>query len=428
MDNLINLEPWWRFGAALLIGALIGIEREFVQQRDDASGFAGIRTFAFISLFGALAAFAADLHGFGIFLVAYGGFVVMIAGNRIASVWQGITTGMTTEVVAVLAPLLGALVIWDQATVAAALGVIIALMLAMKPRLHMMARRMSGEDLRATLQFGLISLVILPLLPNQQIPPFNVLNPREVWLLVILVSGISFVGYLLMKIIGPRQGMTFGGLFGGLVSSTATTVSFSSQSRESPNLSVVAGIAVVLASTVMFPRIIVEVLAVYPPLLKVLALPLLLMLATGALAARFFWKRSDQDDTMDLDEAVQVSNPLRFQTALLFAVMFAVVLVVVQYANEAFGSAGLFIASGLSGLTGVDSITLSVSGLASSGQLNVRNASIAILIAAIVNTGFKVGLAQFMGAPRLRSVVWRSFGLMILVGILSGWLAINLFA
>ncbi len=425
MQDFINLEPWWRFGAALLIGALIGIEREFVQQRADSTSFAGIRTFALISLFGALAAFAADLHGFEIFLVSYGGFILMVAGNRIASVWQGLTTGMTTEVVAVLTPVLGALVIWDRADVAAALGVITALMLAMKPRLHMIARRMSGEDLRATLQFGLISLVVLPLLPDQEFGPFAVLNPVEIWLLVILVSGISFVGYLLMKILGPRQGTGLAGVFGGLVSSTATTVSFASHSRESPDLSSLAGIAVVLASTVMFPRIFIEVLVVYPPLLRLLALPLLVMLVTGALAARYYWRRSAQAESEEIRDVVDLSNPLRLQTALLFAAMFAVVLLVVEYANSAFGSAGLFAVSALSGLTGVDSITLSVSGLTSVGQLDLANAAIAILIAAIINTGFKLGLVHFMGTERLRSVVWKSFALVIAVGAVSGWLAVQ---
>jgi uncharacterized membrane protein (DUF4010 family) len=427
MENLVNLEPWWRFGAALLIGALIGIEREFVQQQEDSSGFAGIRTFAIISLVGALAAFAAQLRGIEIFLISYGGFILLLAGNRVASVILGRTTGMTTEVVAVLTPLLGALVIWDQAELAAALGVITALMLALKPGLHRLARRMSNEDLRATLQFGLISLVILPLLPDQSFGPLGVLNPFRIWVLVILVSGISFIGYLLMKFSDPTEGTSLAGLFGGLVSSTATTVSFAGRSRDSSGLSTLAAIAILLASAVSFPRIFIETLAVYPPLLELLTLPLVGMVLAALLSAAYYWRQQSEQAQQDTSPVLDVANPLRLRTALIFALLFTLVLLGVAYANENMGPAGIYLVGALSGLTGVDSITLSVSKLASNATIDLASGSIAILIATLVNLIFKVGLAHFLGSARLRNIVLRSSAIIILVGALTTGLSFALF-
>lgn len=426
MEDLINVEPWWRFGVALLLGALIGIEREFVQQQKERSSFAGIRTFAFISLYGALSAYAAQLHGVAVFIAAYAGFLLLIVGNRVSSVLRGRTTGMTTEVVAVLTPLLGALIIWDQAEVAAALSVITALILSLKPRLHRIARRMSYDDLRATIQFGLISLVILPLLPDQALGPLGVLNPFEIWVLVILVSGISFVGYLLMKFGAPRQGSGLAGLFGGLVSSTATTVSFATRSRETPGISGLAALAVILASVVSFPRIIVEVLAVHPPVLGPLALPIAAMLLAGIGTAYFHWRRGSETTYSDeVEDAIQVSNPLRLRSALIFALMFAVVLLAVKAANEHFGNTGLYLASALSGLTGVDSITLSASGLAADNTLEISRAALAILIAVFVNFALKMALAHALGSRELRRAIYPALGTVLVVGAITGWISLQ---
>jgi uncharacterized membrane protein (DUF4010 family) len=136
---------------------------------------------------------------------------------------RGVEEGITTEVTALLVPLFGAMMIWNQPAVAAALGVITALILALKPRLHGAARRMSTEDLRATLEFSIITAVVLPLLPNEGFGPYGVLNPFQIWLLVVFISGIGFLAYVLMKFLGPERGVGITGLLGGLVSSTATT-------------------------------------------------------------------------------------------------------------------------------------------------------------------------------------------------------------
>ncbi|MES0338715.1 MAG: MgtC/SapB family protein [Anaerolineales bacterium] len=419
ITQLLNLEPWWRFAAALLIGALIGLEREFVQQRSGEQEFGGIRTFALMSLLGAVAAFLTDQYGPLIFLAVYLGLILLLWASLLASSMRGVEEGITTEVTALLVPLFGAMMIWNQPAVAAALGVITALILALKPRLHGAARRMSDEDLRATLEFSIITAVVLPLLPNEGFGPFGVLNPFQIWLLVVFISGIGFLGYVLMKYLGPERGIGITGLLGGLVSSTATTLSFAGRSKTNAGLSTVLAQGILLASCVMFPRVLIEVAVVNPALVRQVVVPLATMLIAGVIAVYILRRRGRAEEKAD-HGGVELSNPLRLKTAITFGLVFAVVLVVVEAANEYFGSAGVYIASILAGITDVDSITLSVSNLSLKGLLDPRVAAIAIILATIMNTIAKAVMAMVLGTPRLRRLVSRAFGLVVLAGLISG--------
>ncbi len=416
MADLINLEPWWRFAAALLIGALIGLEREFVQQRSGDQEFGGIRTFALISLMGAVAAFLSDRFGFMIFIAAYLGLILMLLVSNLGPALRGEEEGITTEVAALLVPFLGAMVIWDEPAIAIALGVVTALVLALKPGLHTLARRMSPADLRATLEFAIISAVILPLLPNRGFGPFSVLNPAQIWLLVVLVSGIGFLGYILMKVLGAEEGIGLTGVLGGLVSSTATTISFAGRSKTSTGLSSALAQGILLASAVMFPRMLIEVAVVNARLLPSVSIPLGMMLITASVIVFVLWRRRSGDEGQD-GSAVQLGNPLRWQTAVTFALVFAVVLIVVRAANEYLGSAGVYVASVLTGLTDVDSITLTVADLSLVGELQSQVASIAIALAALVNTTVKGVMAMSLGSMELRRIVVRAMGIVVAVGI-----------
>jgi len=419
ITQLLNLEPWWRFAAALLIGALIGLEREFVQQRSGEQEFGGIRTFALMALLGAVAAFLTDQYGPLIFVVVYLGLILLLWASLLASSMRGVEEGITTEVTALLVPLFGAMMIWNQPAVAAALGVITALILALKPRLHGAARRMSAEDLRATLEFSIITAVVLPLLPNEGFGPYGVLNPFQIWLLVVFISGIGFLGYVLMKYLGPERGIGITGILGGLVSSTATTLSFAGRSKTNAGLSTVLAQGILLASCVMFPRVLVEVAVVNPALVRQVVVPLATMLIAGLIAVYILRRRGRAEEKVD-HGGVELSNPLRLKTAITFGLVFAVVLVVVEAANEYFGSAGVYIASILAGITDVDSITLSVSNLSLKGLLDSRVAAIAIILATIMNTIAKAVMAMVLGTPRLRRLVSRAFGFVVLVGLISG--------
>ena len=419
ITQLLNLEPWWRFAAALLIGALIGLEREFVQQRSGEQEFGGIRTFALMALLGAVAAFLTDQYGPLIFLSVYLGLILLLWASLLASAIRGEEEGITSEVAALLVPLLGAMMIWNQPAVAAALGVITALILALKPRLHGVARRMSAEDLRATLEFSIITAVVLPLLPNEGFGPFGVLNPFQIWLLVVFISGIGFLGYVLMKLLGTEQGVGITGLLGGLVSSTATTLSFAGRSKTNAGLSTLLAQGIILASCVMFPRVLIEVAVVNPGLVKQVVAPLVAMLIAGVIGFYILWRRGRAEKKAE-HGGVELSNPLRLKTAITFGFVFAFVLVAVEAANEYFGSAGVYLASILTGITDVDSITLSVSNLSLKGLLDERVAAIAIIMATIMNTITKAVMAMVLGTPRLRRLVSRAFGVVVLTGLISG--------
>lgn len=425
MDLMLNLEPWWRFAAALLIGALIGLEREFVQQRTEERDFAGIRTFSLMALLGAVAAYFSQQFGLLLFVAAYLSLALLVWTSHLGDIYRGHEEGITTEVVALIVPLLGAMVIWGEVELAAALGVITALLLALKPRLHGLARRMSAKDLRATLEFSLITAVILPLLPNQSFGPFGLLNPFQIWLLVVFVSGIGFLGYVLIKILGAEQGVGLTGVLGGLVSSTATTVSLAGRSKGNPGLSSILVRGIILASCVMFPRVLVEVGVIYPPLLRMVSIPIGAMLLVSLGFVLYLWRGRRADEQEDREE-MKVSNPLRLPTAITFALAFSVVLIAVRAANDFFGDAGVYVASALAGLTDVDAITLSASELASNGQLQPQVAAMAVVLATLVNTAAKAVMVWFLGAHELRRTVMRAFGLVLLTGIVGSAIVLGI--
>ncbi len=431
VGQFLNIEPWWRFGVALLIGSLIGLEREFIQQHLKEPDFAGIRTFALIALLGALSAFLSqELGVLTPALVAFGGLILLVVSSYVGALLRTrAEEGITTEVAAMLVFLLGGLTFWEPVEVAGALAVIVALLLSMKGRLHEAIRRMSREDLRVALEFGLVSAVILPLLPNRTLDPLNVLNPFQIWLLVVFVSGIGFAGYVLIKALGAERGTGLAAILGGIVSSTATTISFAGRSKTSPQLSRVFSMAIILASGVMFPRVWFEVLVIHRPLIRLISLPLGLMLAASLLMVWLFWRQrhSDQHLTDHDQEAVKVANPLKLSTAITFGLVFAIVLVAVKVAQLLLGTTGVYIAALISGLADVDAITLSVSKLASTGQLPDQVAATAIAIAALMNTLSKAIIAYVVGTVDLRRVVLRPFAIILIAGAVGGGVMLLLF-
>jgi uncharacterized membrane protein (DUF4010 family) len=419
MTQLLVLEPWWRFAVALVIGALIGLEREFIQQKEGEPDFAGIRTFSLIALLGAVTAHLSGEFGLLPVIVALGGLILLaVASYAGGLIRTGEEEGITTEVAVLLVYLLGAMVVWDMAELAGALAVITALLLSLKGSLHEAIRRMSAQDLRTTLEFALVAAVVLPLLPNHAIDPLGLINLFQIWLLVVFVSGIGFFGYVLMKVLGAERGIGLTGILGGIVSSTATTLSFSTRSKETPALSPHFAQAILLASSVMFPRVLIEVLVVHPPLLGVVAAPLVVMLVAGLASVLYLRRRHRPGEDAD-EKGVTLANPLKLSTAVMFGIVFAVVLVVVNVAQDLFGSTGVYVASVITGLTDVDAITLSVSGLARNGQLEMGVAGMAVVIAAVMNTLAKGVIAYTVGPRELRRTIVPAFGAIVLVGAIS---------
>ncbi len=279
-----------RFGIALLIGVLIGLEREFSRQKEEVKAFAGIRTFPLIGLLGCSAALISDLTAGWAFAATLALVGLLIGIAYAADAFKG-RIGITSEMAAVIVFVCGALAYWGYLELAAALAVVTFGFLTLKPQLHHLVKHISSEDLYATLKFAIISLIILPVLPNQNFgpPPFDAFNPYKTWLMVVLISGISFLGYLLIKVVGAKQGIGLTGLLGGLVSSTAVTLSFSERSQEEPHLARPFALAITLAWTVMFGRVVVEVAILNRALLSELWLPMIAAAGAGLIFCAYYY-------------------------------------------------------------------------------------------------------------------------------------------
>jgi uncharacterized membrane protein (DUF4010 family) len=382
------------FGTAILLGALIGIERE---KRKDAEGdpvhhFAGLRTFMLLALFGAAAGFLAkDLSSPWIVaasLVIVG--AIIVAGYLATSATSENGKGLTTEVAAIVVFLLGAMVMLGYQALAIGLAVVTAAVLAYKQPLHSFVDKLGWDDVYAGVRLLIATFIALPLLPDAPIDPWGALNPYKLWLLVILISSLSLVGYVATRLLGSGRGALLTGLTGGLVSSTAVTLSFAKEAREQPKNAPAFASGILIAWLVMFLRVLVLVAVVNRALLMPLLMPFLVMAAATAGVAAFLHFRNGVAGKPSKSD-LNVKNPFSLTSAAKFAALFAVVLLAVKIVQEYFPADGLYAVAALAGLTDVDAITLSMAEFAKSGDIRV--AAIAIVIAALSNTIVKCGMA-----------------------------------
>lgn len=414
--ELGEAQLFYRFGVALILGFFMGLQREYAyRQRVDEEGelMAGARTFPIIALLGAVAALGAGELGnawpFAVTIMA----VALLLG--VGHFWQARERemGLTTEMAALVAFFTGALCYWEYVRLAAAIGVGTAVLLSLKVQMHTFARRIDREDVYATLKFAVITVIILPLLPKQGYGPvpFDVLVPYNVWLMVVLISGISFLGYVLIQLVGPRRGVGLTGLLGGLASSTAVTLSVAERSRDSKGLDKALAMAVLIAWSIMFVRVIVEVAVVHPPLLRSVWAPITGVCVASLAYCGYLYQMQPTDDH---DEPQIVRNPFRLAPAITFGVLYAVILVATNWAQAFFGDAGVYFSSVAAGLADVDAITLSMARLNQSGDLTDLTATRAILIGAAANTVLKGGIVAVTGTRQLRRAVVP--GLVLIVG------------
>lgn len=391
------------------IGALIGLERE---QSESSGLFAGSRTFPLFALYGALVAlfFPTALP------LALGVLAVPLTVAYVAKVWYQRDIGLTTLLAALLTTVLGAVAMHSEAgaTVAVVVGGAVTVLLSVKDPVHEFADRIDETERRASAKFILVVLVVLPSLPDRSLDLLFGLNPRFVWLMVVLVTGLGFVAYLLGQFLGPEQSIAVTGVVGGFVSSTATTVSMAEKSVANETLYHVCAFAVVVASIIMFPRALIEVAVVNPDLLASVAPPLLVMSGVGVVAAGLLYWRTAAEDTVEPEE---LENPFRLRPALAFGLIFAVVLLVSEYANELLGTSGVYATAFLSGLADVDAMTITLSRLAAEGTVSTDVATTGIVIAAIANTLVKGGLALVLGSPRLGRLVAVVLGAVVVTGL-----------
>jgi len=498
-DELIKL--FSQFGLAVLVGILIGLEREM---REGGGSTLGLRDFVFFSLIGGFSAFLADRYD-SIWIVALGfaGLMTLVLSSYWADRKHG--PGITTELAAVMTFFLGVLILLGAQILAIALAILTLGVLFPKVAIKQLARKISPHELQAVLLFLVISFIVLPVLPNQTLDhlatfeagsitrlepvtqrvvikpsgtvpepgtrlevfdegwrylgSINVdesqadmaaghfegqgyenlahgqdvrsrlnlealyvvlaaLNPHKIWLIVVLVSFVSFLGYVLIKAMGSSAGIGLTGLFGGLVSSTATTLSFARRSLENVSAIPLIAAAIILASSIMFPRLILEIGIFNAALMKSIAMPLTAMGLTGLALAAYSFRRFRTPGNAAV-QAVAFDNPFSLKSAISFALIFAVILAATRLATTYLGNAWLPLVSIVSGLTDADAIAFSISNLHRNGLVSLDWASFNLVLGALSNTFMKLALVFTLASRALfRQLLWSFLGIGA-VGILS---------
>ncbi|HAZ29988.1 TPA: MgtC/SapB family protein [Candidatus Acetothermia bacterium] len=411
--DLVTL--FYRFGLALVIGGLVGLQREHARgERSEV--FAGVRTFALFALAGAGGALAAEMLAHpGAFLVALAVVGALIVVSHGVGAWRG-QIGLTTEMAAIVTFLTGALCYWGQYELAVALGVAVTALLSLKLELRQFAQRITQADVLAALKLAVITAIVLPILPNRTFgaAPWDAFNPHRVWLMVVLVSGIGFLGYVLMKAVGAGRGIGLSGFLGGLVSSTAVTLSFAQRGRREAALARALALGIVAAWTVMFARILVVVAVVNPDLLPRLAPPIVVAGVVGLLYTLVLLHAARRGEA----PALEVEAPFELGPALKFGLLYAGILVAARAAHVYLGDLGVYLSSVVAAVANVDAIALSLAELSRpGGAVDPVTAARAIVVAAMANTVVKGGLVLFLGGRGLRRAVVPGLLAMLAAGI-----------
>ena len=392
-------------GIALAIGLVVGLEREWAEDKP-----VGVRSFALIAAFGGLCALL--LPETGGWLIAAGLLVLSLV--LLLLVYRRKLAGITTLVAALIVYLLGAAAVIGYWLPAIVLGGAVMVLLHWKKPLHSWVDRLGDRDLEIIVRFVLIALVILPVLPDRDLGPYAAFNPFTAWFMVVLIVGINLVGFVAFRLVGTRSGGWLAGLLGGLVSSTATTISYAGLSKRERDLGPVAALVILVASAVVYGRVLVELAIVAPDLVTSMAGPAIAftLVLLGLSAAAFRTVQSKTDTRLPERE-----NPARIRQALVFAGLYVIILSGVAAARELVGSQAVYAVAFISGLTDVDALTLSVAQLYSGGEAPGFDAWRVIFLATLSNLLFKIVAASFLGSPELRRWILGTGGVAMATGI-----------
>ena len=405
------------FMTALVIGLLVGLERERSKNKDGGKPIFGVRTLPLLSLLGALAAYLAS----DVFIVIIGAFVgiIILTGYIGWGESSGVRrTGPTTAVAAMLTFVLGYLA-HSNSQIAIVLAVILFTLLAIKTRLHTFVRSgIKKKEMTAVLTFLVSAFVVLPLLPNNFVDPWQLIHPTRIWLLFVLIAAVEFSSYIALRQLGARWGLMMTGFLGGFVSATATTISLAGRAREQSGRVWPIASGVVLAET---SSLIVQlgVLGVIAPkvsldLAPLLVAPVLVGMA-GALGIILYTGRQ----SYPAKQGLNLENPISIKSTAIFALLISAGLILIALAARWFGELGVYVTAALGGAASLRVVTFSVSELASSGEILISVAGVAILLAMLVNMIVKLVIIQRAGGLRLFSICFLFFCLMLASGVMT---------
>jgi uncharacterized membrane protein (DUF4010 family) len=404
------------FLLAIAIGLVIGIERERAHADRQIRDPFGSRTFTLLALLGAVAAYV-ESQPFAIALTAFAGAIILAGYMRAPLGPQGSGVGATTEVAAMVTFTLGYLARFHlELTVM--LAVITLVVLALKPRIHHFAQAgLSSKEVSAALTFMVIAFVVLPLLPNRPVDPWGLFNPFRLWLLFALITGIGFGGYFAVRALGPERGLAVAGLFGGFVSSTATTLSLAQKNREAKGLAMPLATGIVLANAASAAAQVLVVAVANPDMaprvMPVVGWPV----AVGIAAAGAAWYLGRAKRRGDTASHLAVENPLAIKSSATFALALGAMLVITSAATRYFGTEGVLVIAAVGGAADVHAVTLAVSTLAAGGALAERSAVLAILVGFLANMVVKISLAGWAGGRKLALAVAPPLVAMMAAGV-----------
>lgn len=403
-------------GLALALGLLVGLERGW-QERTAAEGsrIAGIRTFGLIGFLGGLWEILARGANEILLGFAFLGFVLLMVIAHVAEARVSKDYGVTTLVAALITFVLGALAVRGYQGIAAAGAVVTTILLSLKPVLHSWLQRIEASELRAALKLLLVSVVILPILPDHGYGPWQALNPYEIWWLVVLMATISFAAYCAVRLAGPEKGILLTGFLGGLVSSTGVSVHLARLSQNVEQEPILAA-GVLVASATMFVRVLLIVAILNPSLFQPLSVPLVFMALVVFGAAIFMLRKNQSTAPVPL----KLRNPVELGQAAQFGVLLAGILLLTQAVRAWLGEAGLYFLAGISGFADVDAITISLVTMAAN-DMPARVAVLGVILASMVNTVAKAVLVMAFGGRKLGlSVAW-PLALAVIAGAAVVW-------
>ncbi len=404
---MLSLESFKIFGEALAIGLLIGSER-YRDLEEGRHRTAGVRTYPIIALLGAATVL---IDQPALTVCTFAAVTLLMAVGYVRDPRGGF--GLTTEMSALFTFWLGFL-LRDHEVLAISSSIVLVILLTSKKVMHEFVRhRLSEQEFLGTLKFLAIVFIVLPLLPNRYIGPLDFFNPFQIWMLIILVSGISYVGYILVRIFGNQRGLLITSVLGAVVSTTAVTMSLAERDRETAGLSRICAVAGVLANSIQFPRVLLLIWLVDGELGQALTLPLGVMLAVGLVGSFFVWRlNSGGKDSVPVKPVLE--NPFSLKPALLFGILFIVVFFVSKGAATWFGDQGIYLASALAGLGGVSAIGLSLANLVQGGSIHVHVAVVSVVIALVANAAVKWMLVLIHGTRGL--ALWLAGGFISMLG------------
>lgn len=413
-------QVFYFLGVALAIGLLIGTERGWKERAaEEGSRIAGVRTFGLIGLLGGGSALLS--HQLGPLALGFG--FVAVAGAMTTAYYVHMRkagdVGVTSLIAALVTFVLGALAALGEVAIASATAVIVTLLLSYKPLLHHWLGTLEHEELRAGLKLLLITIVLLPVLPDQGYGPWQALNPHTIWWMVVLIAMISFIGYFAIKLGGMQKGAVFTGLFGGLASSTAVTLHFSRMSRRDGAMVTMLAVGILLSCGTMYPRMLLVATLINGALFRLMLVPALVMALLTYLPALLYWYNHSQAPSDEVSTTLR--NPLELKSALGFGVLLAIILLAGKALQIWFGEAGLLALAAASGITDVDAINLSLAGMTADG-LAPRVAVMGVVIAASVNSLTKAGMAAVIGGRAIGTRVGLPLAISAGGGLLTTWL------